>query len=156
MDLDARDLEILTLLQEDARLSHVALADKVPLSASQIGRRIRELEETGVVRGYHAEIDDRAIGFPVVALVRITLEGQQDDFMADFEAEVVKLPNVLVCFLMAGDYDYLLRVAARDLADFERVHRDHLSKLPHVARIHTNFALRNVVNRALPLTVSRD
>ncbi|MEO1197626.1 MAG: Lrp/AsnC family transcriptional regulator [Pseudomonadota bacterium] len=156
MKLDARDRAILAELQSDARLSHVALAERVPLSASQIGRRLRELEEAGIVSGYHAEIDDQAIGFPVVALVRITLEGQQEDYMRAFEEEVTRLPNVLVCFLMAGDYDYLLRVAARDLDDYERLHREHLSRLPHVARIHSNFALRKVVNRALPLGLVTD
>ena len=146
-ELDAIDRAILSELQRDARIPNVALADKVGLSPSACSRRTDALEKNGVVQGYHARLSSKALGHPIVVLVYITLDGQSEDQLNSFEAAVKLCPNVLVCYLMSGESDYLLRVAARDVEDFERVHKEWLSKMPGVARMTSSFALREVINR---------
>ena len=147
IELDAIDRSILSQLQDDARLPNVTLADRVGLSPSACSRRVDALEKSGVVRGYHARLSSRALGHPIVVIVYITLEGQSVSHLSAFEAAVKECPNVLVCYLMSGTSDYLLRVAARDLADYERIHKEWLSAMPGVARMTSSFALREVINR---------
>ena len=148
IELDAIDRSISSELQTDARLPNVTLADRVGLSPSACSRRVDALEKSGVVRGYHARLSSRALGHPIVVIVYITLEGQSERHLSAFEEEVKKCPNVLVCYLMSGTSDYLLRIAARDLADYERIHKEWLSPMPGVARMTSSFALREVINRA--------
>ncbi|MFD0917578.1 Lrp/AsnC family transcriptional regulator [Pseudahrensia aquimaris] len=147
MELDAIDRSILTELQRDARVPNVQLAERVGLSPSACSRRVDALEKSGIVRGYHARLSSKALGHPIVVIVYITLEGQSVAQLADFEAAVKKCPNVLVCYLMSGESDYLLRVAAQDLEDYERIHKEWLSSMPGVARMTSSFALREVINR---------
>lgn len=147
IQLDAIDRAILSQLQQDARMPNVVLADRVGLSPSACSRRVDALEKSGVVRGYHARLSSRALGHPIVVIVYITLEGQSVSHLTAFEAAVKECPNVLVCYLMSGTSDYLLRVAARDLADYERIHKEWLSAMPGVARMTSSFALREVINR---------
>lgn len=147
ISLDAIDHSILSELQADARLPNVVLADRVGLSPSACSRRVDALEKSGVIRGYHARLSSKALGHPIVVIVYITLEGQSADQLTDFEDAVKKCPNVLVCYLMSGTSDYLLRVAARDLSDYERIHKEWLSAMPGVARMTSSFALREVINR---------
>lgn len=147
IELDAIDRAILSHLQKDARVPNVVLADRVGLSPSACSRRVDALEKSGVLKGYHARLSSRALGHPIVVIVYITLEGQSVDYLTAFEAAVRECPNVLVCYLMSGTSDYLLRVAARDLADYERIHKEWLSAMPRVARMTSSFALREVINR---------
>lgn len=147
IELDSIDRSILSELQSNARLPNVVLADRVGLSPSACSRRVDTLENSGVIRGYHARLSSRALGHPIVVIVYITLEGQSERHLSAFEEEVKKCPNVLVCYLMSGTSDYLLRVAARDLADYERIHKEWLSPMPGVARMTSSFALREVINR---------
>ncbi len=146
-ELDAIDHSILSELQIDARIPNVTLANTVGLSPSACSRRVDALEKSGVVRGYHARLSSRALGHPIIVIVYITLEGQSVSQLAAFEDAVKECPNVLVCYLMSGTSDYLLRVAARDVADYERIHKEWLSAMPGVARMTTSFALREVINR---------
>ncbi len=145
--LDAIDIAILKTLQEDGRISNANLADRVGLSASACSRRLDILEKNGVVRGYHARLSNRALGHGMIAIVHISLSGQFEKTLSEFESAVKRCPNVLVCYLMSGEYDYILRVAARDLEDYERIHKEWLSALPHVVRINSAFALREVIDR---------
>ncbi len=145
--MDKIDIAILMELQNDGRISNAALADKVGLSQSACSRRLDMLEKSGTVRGYHARLSNAALGHPVTVIVHMSLAGQSEKMLTEFEASVKRCPNVLVCYLMSGEYDYLLRVAARDLADFERVHKEWLSAMPHVTKINSSFALREVVDR---------
>ncbi|MEX0345733.1 MAG: Lrp/AsnC family transcriptional regulator [Rhizobiaceae bacterium] len=147
MSLDKIDIAILDTLQKDGRISNAALADTVGLSQSACSRRLDILEKEGVVRGYHARLSNAALGHGVTVIVHMSLSGQSEKVLAEFEASVKRCPNVLVCYLMSGEYDYLLRVAARDLADYERIHKEWLSAMPHVTRINSSFALREVVDR---------
>lgn len=145
--LDTIDTAILKTLQENGRISNAELADRVGLSASACSRRLDILEKSGVISGYHARIALKAIDYKMIAIVHISLSGQFAKTLAEFEAAVKLCPNVLVCYLMSGEYDYILRVAARDLEDYERIHRDWLSALPHVVKINSSFALREVIDR---------
>ena len=147
MQLDAIDLSILRALQSDGRISNATLAEKVGLSPSACSRRLDILEKTGVIRGYHARISNVALGHSVTVIVHMSLSGQSETILSEFEAAVKRCPNVLVCYLMSGEYDYLLRIAAKDLADYERIHKEWLSAMPYVVRINSSFALREVVDR---------
>ena len=146
-ELDRIDLTILSVLQEDGRISNAELAARAGLSASACSRRLDILEKSGVISGYHARLSNREIGYNMMAIVHISLSGQFAKTLNEFEAAVKRCPNVVVCYLMSGEYDYILRVAARDLADYERIHRDWLSALPHVVKINSSFALREVIDR---------
>ena len=147
MELDRIDLAILKSLQEDGRISNAALAEKVGLSQSACSRRLDILEKSGAIKGYHARISNAALGGRLNAIVHISLSGQFEKSLSDFEGAVKRCPNILSCHLMSGEYDYVLRVVAKDLADYERIHKEWLTALPHVTKINSSFALREVVDR---------
>ena len=132
------------------------LASKFGLSSTALARRQKALEDEGYIHGYQASLDLAQFGLTTTVLVRIALESQSDEALKAFEAEVVKCPSVVRCFLMSGTDDYILLVMARDIQDFERIHRTELSRLPRVARVQSSFALREVVNRAVPTGVFGD
>jgi DNA-binding Lrp family transcriptional regulator len=144
MELDRYDRAILRLLQQDARMTNTALAAKVSLSESACLRRVRALEECGLIQGYTALIDQQRAGFPVNVFVSITLDRQSQAGLDAFEAAVRKVPEVMECYLMTGEHDYLLRLVVADMADFERIHSQQLTRLPSVARVHSSFAMRTV------------
>ena len=149
VQLDQFDRKILTTLAADGRLTAVELASRVGLSPSACTRRLQALEAEKVIRGYHAILDAEAINLGIIAFVEITLERQNDDTLRAFETALAECPNVLSCHLMSGSSDYLIRIAARDLADFERMHANVLGHLPGVARIESKFALREAIDRPL-------
>ena len=152
MDLDRYDRAIVKLLQNDARISNARLAEKVSLSESACLRRVRALEESGLIEGYSALIDQQKAGYPVNVFVNITLDRQSQSGLEAFESAVRKIPEVMECYLMTGEHDYFLRLVVADLADFERVHSQHLTRLPSVARVQSSFAMRTVTrSTALPL-----
>ncbi len=126
-------------------MSNADLAAAIGLSPSACLRRVRLLEEGGVIRGYTAliEVEDRP-GRTIV-IVQITLERQTEDGLGRFEDAIRGCPEVRECYLMSGAADYLLRVEARDAADYERIHKEQLSRMPGVARIQSSFAIRAVV-----------
>lgn len=150
MVLDTLDRAILAALSEDGRLSQVELAERVPLSPTAIARRIKSLEAGGVIEGYQARISRKALGLTVTVVVSISLRNQTEELMAAFEKAVAASPSVISCQLMSGEDDYTVTVLARDLADFERIHKIELSRLPGVARMVSSFVLREVADRALP------
>ena len=150
--LDSVDRAILDLLQEDGRLANVDLADAVNLSPSACLRRVRRLEEEGFINQYVALINPSRVGMGTNVFVEITLSSQAEDALDAFEIAVTKRPEIMSCHLMAGDFDYLLRVVIDDVADYEALHRTHLAQLPGVARLVSSFALRPVCDRtAYPL-----
>ncbi|HET7756197.1 MAG TPA: Lrp/AsnC family transcriptional regulator [Steroidobacteraceae bacterium] len=152
MELDRYDRAIVRLLQQDARITNTLLASRVSLSESACLRRVRALEESGLIEGYTALIDQQRAGFPVNVFVSITLDRQSQTGLEAFESAVRKIPEVMECYLMTGEHDYLLRLAVTDLADFERVHNQHLTRLPSVARVHSSVAMRTVTRAtSLPL-----
>lgn len=148
MKLDKIDSTILEMLQHNARISNVELAGKVGLSPSACSRRVEHLEKAGVIEGYHAVISNKALGQDITSIVHITLDRQAGADLDYFEKAVEECPHVVTCFLMSGEYDYILRVTARDMEHFEHIHKNWLSKLPGVSRIHSSFSMRTIVNRA--------
>ncbi|HTZ71030.1 MAG TPA: Lrp/AsnC family transcriptional regulator [Acetobacteraceae bacterium] len=145
MPLDPADQRLIAVLRQDGRISNARLAEAVGLSASACLRRLRHLEQRGVIRGYRAVIDTPEDHRRAVFIAEILLERQTDEYFSRFESEIRRFPDVLECYLMTGDYDYLVRVEAADPADYERIHRDQLARLPGVARIRTSFAIRRVI-----------
>ncbi len=154
MKLDRADLRILHELQLDAKLSNAALAQRVGLSESACLRRVRLLEQGGVIERYIAVLNAHRIGVAVSFIIRITLRAQTDLDLGAFERAVAEVPEVTACDLTTGESDYVLRVVARDAEDFERLHSKVLTKLPGVARVDSSFVLRSVVSNAgLPLQI---
>lgn len=150
--LDAIDLKILAALQADARISNVDLARKVHLSPSPCLARVRALEEGGLVARYVTLLDPKKLGLTVSVLVQVTLERQVEKALDGFERAVLERPEVMECYLMTGDADYLLRVVVPDVPAFERFILDFLSKVPGVGNIKSSFALKQVkYQTALPL-----
>ncbi|MDH3754809.1 MAG: Lrp/AsnC family transcriptional regulator [Acidimicrobiia bacterium] len=159
MDLDTTDHAILRWLQEDGRITNAELSDRVNLSASACLRRVRGLEEAGVIDRYVALLDPATIGRPTTVFVEITLESQEEHHLDEFEAAVVQHPAVRSAHLMAGNADYLVKVVCEDVAHYEQLHRTHLAVLPHVARIRSSFALRTICDRTayeLRAAIERD
>ncbi|MBN8910628.1 MAG: Lrp/AsnC family transcriptional regulator, partial [Rhizobiales bacterium] len=115
-------------------------------------RRIKALEEAGVIEGYEARINRRAMGLEMTVFVFISLQNQTEQRLEAFEAAVLASPSVIGCQLMSGEDDYVLTVLARDLADYERIHKQELSRLPGVTRLRSNFVLRDV--KSLPIPAS--
>ena len=151
--LDSIDRKILEVLQDDARISNVDLAGRVGLSPSPCLRRVRELEESGVVRRYVALLDPGAVGLGVSVFMQVSLERQAEQGLDAFEKRILSRPEVLECYLITGDADYLLRVVVPDVAAFERFLLDHLTRIPGVASVKSSFALKQVKYRtSLPLS----
>lgn len=152
MQLDPIDRKLLRTVQQDSRKSIQELGEAVGLSPSACHRRLRGLEERGLIRGYHAELDAERLGFTMLFFIEVGLSSQSEPSLEAFEAAVADIPEVLECHLMAGQSDYILRVACRDHEDFERLHRRLAARLPGVARIHSNMSIRTVkALRGLPV-----
>ena len=150
--LDAVDRAILGMLQEDGRIANVDLAEAVHLSPSACLRRVRRLEESGRIDRYVALVDPAVIGLGTDVFVEITLTGQDEPTLEAFERAVSERPEIMSCHLMAGQFDYLVHVVVRDVADYEVLHRTHLAQLPGVVRMVSSFALRPICDRrAYPL-----
>lgn len=142
--MDRFDIALLEALQADSRRSIAELGDAVGLSSSACHRRIRALEDSGHITGYGARLSPERIGLGLHAFVEISLTSQSQDAMERFERAVDDFPEILECALMAGRADYLLRVAAADLAGFDAIHRDCLARLPGVSAIRTSFVIRRI------------
>lgn len=138
--MDEKDLQIIRELQGNGRLSNHELADRVNLSPSPCLRRVRNLEEAGVIQGYTALIDQKAFGLPITIFIRIRLEGHSTETVQTFEKEIGKIDEVLDCHLMTGDSDYLLRVIVKSLEAYETFIRDEIHQIPKIASIETSFA----------------
>ncbi|MFO1091490.1 MAG: Lrp/AsnC family transcriptional regulator [Hyphomicrobiales bacterium] len=143
-DLDEFDCRILSALQRDCRLSIAELAERAGLSPSACHRRVKQLEERGVILGYVAGLDRQKLGFSIEFFVEISLVAQSEEALEKFEQAVQRVPEILECHLMSGTADYLLRVAAKDAPDYERIHRSRIARLPGVSRIQSSLSLRSV------------
>lgn len=152
MILDRFDKLILKALQLDGRVSNKQLARQVNLSESACLRRVRALEESGMIERYVAMVSQAHANLPGNVLVHIGLHREEQSELAAFEKAVQEIPEVMECYLMTGEFDYLLRVVVTDMADFERIHKDALTRLPGVARVNSSVAIRTVLKRTeLPL-----
>jgi Lrp/AsnC family transcriptional regulator, leucine-responsive regulatory protein len=144
MQPDRIDRTILRVLAQDARAPVARVADACGLSQSACSRRIAALEAAGAIRGYGARLGARRLGVHVTALVDITLSTQVEEDLAAFERAVGTIPGIVGCALVSGGQDYRLTILARDLDDYERLHREHLGRLPGVTTINSSFVLREV------------
>jgi DNA-binding Lrp family transcriptional regulator len=152
MNIDEIDRAILDVLQRDGRIPNVRLASLVGLSESACLRRTRALEDAGVITRYVAVVDPQSVGLPGNVFVHIALNKQDQVDLDAFEEAVRDIPEVIECFLMTGEFDYLVHVVVADAADYERIHRSRLTPLPGVARVQSSFALRAVKSAdGLPL-----
>ena len=147
LKLDKIDHAIIDTLQNDGRISNADLADKVGLSQSACLRRVKALEQEGVIEKYVAVVDQRAADLPDNVFVQITVEKQTKELLTEFERIVRECPQIMECYLMSGDADYMLRVVVSDASDYERLHMDVLTTLPGVSQIKSNFSLRTVTKK---------
>lgn len=146
--MDRADAALLQALQADSSRPLAELAERVGLSPSACHRRVRALEERGLVAGYAARLDPRRLGLMVEVFVEITLTSQSREAMDRFEEAVGSFDDILECHLMSGQADYLLRVAATDLDHYDRIHRNCLARLPGVSAMHSSFAIRRIKRMA--------
>jgi Lrp/AsnC family transcriptional regulator, leucine-responsive regulatory protein len=152
---DDIDRKILSVLQTDGRMTNQELADLVGLSPSPCLRRVRQLEQSGVIANYVALLDPNAVGLGVTAFVRVRLNAQDDIQLARFETAISEFSEVMECYLMTGDSDYQIRVLVGSLQEFEDFLRQKLTRLPGVSQVTSSFALRPIVYRtALPVTAA--
>jgi Lrp/AsnC family transcriptional regulator, leucine-responsive regulatory protein len=144
MPLDLVDRRLLEVLQREGRLSNVALAERVHLSPSPCLRRLKALEQAGVIDGYRAVLDREAIGLGLTVFVEIKVEGHSEDTAAAIEDAVAKMPEVVSCHIVSGAADFLLEVVVPDLRAYERLLLGSLLKLPSISDVRSNFAIREV------------
>ncbi|PWE28563.1 AsnC family transcriptional regulator [Pararhodobacter marinus] len=150
--LDAIDLAILTEPQRDARMSIQDLSQRVGLSPPPCARRVRILEENGIVRSYTVVLDEAKVGIPISVFVSVKLDHQIDDRLRNFEEAIRKFPEVTDCWLMTGDRDYLVRVAVADLIEFESFLTGKLTKVVGVASLESSIPIRRVKEKSARLS----
>lgn len=153
MSLDRYDRHILSLLQENGRLSNIELADAIGLSPSPCLRRVRALEESGIIQGYRALLDARKLGLTLEALVHISMDQHTPERFAHFEAQIARLPEVLECLLITGQSaDYQLKVVVSDMDAYQALLLNKITRIEGVTGVHTSFVLRRVLDKtALPI-----
>jgi DNA-binding Lrp family transcriptional regulator len=140
--LDELDRTILATLQEEGRITNVALAQRVGLTAPPCLRRMRALEEAGVIRGYHAELDAAALGYGIMVFALVSLKSQAEDDLRQFEAHVAGLPEVRECHMLNGEIDFILKIVAHDLQSFQSFLTSKLTPAPNVASVKTSLTIR--------------
>jgi DNA-binding Lrp family transcriptional regulator len=148
VSFDHIDRQILSLLQEDGRMTNVDLADKVGLTAPPCLRRVRALEEGGAIRGYHAELDPATLGFPITVFAMVSLRSQAEHDLAAFEDHVAKIPEIRECHMLNGEIDFILKIVAADLKSFQDILTTHLTPAPNVASVKTSLTIRTA--KSLP------
>lgn len=153
MELDRYDRMILQVLQAEGRISNQDLADRIGLSPSPCLRRVRALEESGLIAGYRALLDARKLGLSLMALIGISMDQHTPERFANFETAVAGIPEVLECLLITGQQsDYQLKVVVHDMDAYQELLLDKITRISGVTGVHTSFVLRRVVDRtALPL-----
>lgn len=153
--MDRFDSAILDCLQRDGQLSYVEIGSLVGLSPSACHKRVKAMEEDGLISGYVAIVSEERARLKTSVFVQVTLSSQKEEVLDAFESAIAGYPEIMECFLMAGLSDYLLRVLCRDGEDYERIHHGVLVRLPGVERVVSHFAIRKVLRRtAVPLRLS--
>jgi len=153
MQLDRYDLQILNILQEDGRISNQELADRIGLSASPCLRRVKALEEAGLITGYHAVLDAKKMGLSLLALIHISMDLHTPERFNNFEKMIARIPEVLECLLITGqDADYQLKVVVKDMDAYQDLLLNRITRISGVTGVHSSFVLRQVINkRMLPV-----
>jgi DNA-binding Lrp family transcriptional regulator len=140
--MDRIDRQILDVLQRDARISNTALAERVGLSESACLRRVRALEESGIIRGYHAEIDPQKLGFAITVFAMVSLKSQAESDLKAFEEHVSTLPQVRECHMLNGEIDFILKIVSKDLQSFQEFLTGKLTPAPNVESVKTSLTIR--------------
>lgn len=155
MELDRYDRKLLTVLQQDGRISNQELAERIGLSPSPCLRRVRALEESGLISGYHALLDAKKLGLSLMALIHISMDRHTPERFANFETQVSALPEVLECLLITGqDADYQLKVIVRDMDAYQELLLERITRIEGVTGVHSSFVLRRIVDKtALPVNI---
>jgi len=153
MEIDRYDRQILQILQEDGRISNQDLADRIGLSPSPCLRRVRGLEEAGVITGYRAQLNAKALGYSLMALIYISMDLHTPERFEHFEQEIRQMSEVLECLLITGqDADYQLKVVVKDMGDFQDLLLNRINRIQGVTGVHSSFVLRKVVDKtAVPV-----
>ncbi len=149
--MDAIDRKILRALARRARLTNAELAEEVGLSPSPCWTRVKRLEQAGVIQGYHAMLDQAALGLPDTVFLEVMMERHDDTHLARFEEAVLAIPEVLECWLVTGEYDYMLKAAVGGTAGYERLLRERIYRLPGVRHTRTAFTLRCLKRTVSPV-----
>jgi len=148
MQLDRYDKQILALLQEDGRISNQDLADRIGLSPSPCLRRVRALEESGIIVGYRALLDAKALGLALMALIHISMDQHTPERFKNFEAQLSEIPEVMECLLITGQSaDYQLKVVVKDMDAYQELLLNRINRITGVTGVHSSFVLRRVVDR---------
>ncbi|MDP1026421.1 Lrp/AsnC family transcriptional regulator [Sphingomonas sp. KR1UV-12] len=142
MAIDRIDRQILSLLQDDGRMTNVDLAERVGLTAPPCLRRVRALEENGAIRGYHADLDASRLGYPITVFAMVSLRSQAERDLAAFENHVAAIPEVRECHMLNGEIDFILKIVASDLKSFQEILTTHLTPAPNVASVKTSLTIR--------------
>ena len=143
MKLDNVDKKILFHLQENGRITNVDLAEKVGITAPPCLRRVRALEEAGLIKGYHADLNQEILGFSITVFAMVGLDSQAESDLKEFESRVQGWPLVRECFMLNGEIDFVLKIVARDLAEFQQFLTSELTSAPHVASVKTSLTIRS-------------
>ena len=153
IDMDRFDRQILQVLQEDGRISNQDLADRIGLSPSPCLRRVRALEEAGIVTGYRAQLNAKALGYSLMALIYISMDMHTPERFDNFEQEIRQISEVLECLLITGqDADYQLKVIVKDMDAFQELLLNRITRIQGVTGVHSSFVLRKVVDKtAVPV-----
>jgi Lrp/AsnC family leucine-responsive transcriptional regulator len=156
LELDRYDRHILEVLQEDGRISNQDLADRIGLSPSPCLRRVRTLEEAGLIAGYHALLDAKTLGLTLMALIHISMDRHTPARFANFEKKISELPEIMECLLITGqDADYQLKVVVRDMEAYQELLLNKITRIEGVSGVHSSFVMRRVVDKtALPVSSS--
>ncbi|SNT69985.1 Lrp/AsnC family transcriptional regulator [Psychrobacter sp. LV10R520-6] len=150
IDIDKTDKHLLRLLQLEARMSITELADRVNLSATPCARRIKRLEDTGIITGYHTQTDAQKLGYPLSVFIAISMDRHTAERFEQFEHKVQSFDEVISCSIVTGrTEDYLIKVRVRDMAHYEEFLLHRLNRIEGVAQVHTSFELREVFNRSI-------
>ncbi|WP_305074773.1 Lrp/AsnC family transcriptional regulator [Propionivibrio sp.] len=153
MEIDRHDRQILSILQENGRISNQDLADRIGLSPSPCLRRVRTLEEAGIVIGYRALINAKALGYTLMALIYISMDKHTPERFENFERQILQIPEVLECLLITGqDADYQIKVVVKDMDAFQELLLNRITRIQGVTGVHSSFVLRKVVDKtAVPV-----
>jgi Lrp/AsnC family leucine-responsive transcriptional regulator len=153
MEIDRHDRQILSILQENGRISNQDLADRIGLSPSPCLRRVRTLEDAGIVIGYRALINAKALGYTLMALIYISMDKHTPERFENFERQILQIPEVLECLLITGqDADYQIKVVVKDMDAFQELLLNRITRIQGVTGVHSSFVLRKVVDKtAVPV-----
>lgn len=153
MELDNYDIQMLRVLQQEGRISNQDLAERIGLSASPCLRRLRTLEESGLITGYRALLDAKKLGLSLMALIHISMDQHTPERFSNFETEIAQIPEVLECLLITGqDADYQLKVMVKDMDGYQDLLLNRITRIEGVTGVHSSFVLRRVVDKtALPV-----